>query len=558
MLRYFAFLTPVAAFSVLKRPTTCLYSSVATEPTIRAQPWTQTESYGAAEEARYWGFAYGGIDEDQACKSYVISDIEGQIPSELHGGTLYKVGPAKFQRGDQKYEHVLDGDGFCAAISFEDATTARYTGRFVETEYFEAEQERDEVLYRNVFGTQRAGGPLANAGDIVLKNVANTAILKWNERLFVLWEAGRPYELDPVTLETLPFTNSGPLANMECRMRGVTTGNDIVDRIMGAGRSFTAHPHIRNDTLVAFTSANNVQTDEASLKFTEYDSKWQVIQSLKYGQRGPPPHDFCLATDHYVFFQNPYGKMDTLPYIMGQKAPTQVMQLLLQQTPTKLHIVPRNGDEAVVVDVPPYFNIHNVAESFESVNENGDRIMTVYSNGWDLQDERYFPKNQPSVPFLGAWGGSYPDFCDKDIVPPALLYRTTVNIDKGTLVDHSEVFPGTVVEFPTQDPRDKHIIYYSLATRDAESLPSVGLCRIDTADDSIDEWWAPLGTFTGECSAVAKEDAPGSWLVTMLYDTDKRKTRVAVFDSENVQQGPICRLNLNHHVTYGLHGFFTT
>jgi carotenoid cleavage dioxygenase-like enzyme len=28
-------------------------------------------------------------------------------------------------------------------------------------------------------------------------------------------------------------------------------------------------------------------------------------------------------------------------------------------------------------------------------------------------------------------------------------------------------------------------------------------------------------------------------------------------DSENFSAGPVCRLNLKHHVTYGLHGSFT-
>ena len=77
-----------------------------------------------------------------------------------------------------------------------------YRGRFVETEYFLKEQEQDAILYRNTFGTQREGGILANALDVKLKNVANTNAVSFGDRLFAVWEAGKPYELDPNTLET--------------------------------------------------------------------------------------------------------------------------------------------------------------------------------------------------------------------------------------------------------------------------------------------------------------------------------------------------------------------
>ena len=43
-------------------------------------------------------------------------------------------------------------------------------------------------MHRNTFGTQRAGGPLANAFDLQLKNPANTNVIEWGGRLLSLWE----------------------------------------------------------------------------------------------------------------------------------------------------------------------------------------------------------------------------------------------------------------------------------------------------------------------------------------------------------------------------------
>ena len=61
------------------------------------------------------------------------------------------------------------------AFKFLKDGSVRYTGRFVETEYFLREQAADNILYRNAFGTEKESScPFQNAFDFDLKNVANT------------------------------------------------------------------------------------------------------------------------------------------------------------------------------------------------------------------------------------------------------------------------------------------------------------------------------------------------------------------------------------------------
>jgi all-trans-8'-apo-beta-carotenal 15,15'-oxygenase len=154
-----------------------------------------------------WKWCYSS-NWDIASTAYKCSDIEGTVPADLRG-TLFRNGPGNFQRGNKRYEHTLDGDGFIASWKFSE-DSVEYRGRFVETEYFLKEQQQDAILYRNTFGTQREGGILANALDVKLKNVANTNAVSFGDRLFALWEAGKPYELDPNTLETMPDSNDVP------------------------------------------------------------------------------------------------------------------------------------------------------------------------------------------------------------------------------------------------------------------------------------------------------------------------------------------------------------
>ena len=127
--------------------------------------------------------------------------VRGAIPAALRG-TAYKVGPGRFGVGSEDYAHWLDGDGYVFALDFSDGG-ASYCARFVETAGYVEEQER--IMWRTTFGTQRRGGPLANAFDLKLKNPANTNILPvpGRDRVLALWEAGAPHALDAHTLETV-------------------------------------------------------------------------------------------------------------------------------------------------------------------------------------------------------------------------------------------------------------------------------------------------------------------------------------------------------------------
>lgn len=526
-------------------------------------PWPlDTERYGPFEQERDWGFAYSSAPPEAVASYWIENDhIEGrqQIPSDLVG-TYYKTGPGKFEREGRRYEHVLDGDGFVAAFQFTADGRVRYTGRFVETEYFLKEQADDTIKYRTVFGTQRKGGALANAFDLTLKNVANTNIVPWGGRLFALFEAGRPYELDPEALETRCLSEDGPFAGLgagDCKLRGVTIDEGgPVDRLLKTARSFTAHPHIvDDDTLVAFQSVTRVQEKEVVLEFIEYNKDWQKKQSVTFAfPNGPAPHDFAVSDNYYAFFENPFGPMDNFAYLLGLKSPTQMMQLLLRR-PTALNLVPRSSQDEqkkpLRFHVPPYFNIHTVAKAEEK-----DGKLYLYSNGWDLQDERFFPQTQSSMPFLGSWGGPYPDFL-KGVVPPSLLYRTVLDLETEQVVSHEQVNEGDVIEFPTQDERELHKVYCSIASTDNTAAPGTGLVQYDLQTSTAKYWWAEHRVFTGEVLPVAKKNGEaGSWLLSLIYDAANRRTSMVILDSERFEDGPICRLHLKHHLSYGLHSSF--
>jgi all-trans-8'-apo-beta-carotenal 15,15'-oxygenase len=184
-----------------------------------------------------------------------------------------------------------------------------------------------------------------------------------------------------------------------------------------------------------------------------------------------------------------------------------------------------------------------------------DDKLVLFSTGWELSDKRFFPADQEKAPFLGSWGGRYPDF---RYVPPSKLYRTSVDLQNNVLLSHEEVVPDLVIEFPTQDDTDEGHVYFNVGSIDNTSLPGTGLGQLDLDNpEAIQYWYAEPKIFTGEVVPVPKRNGQkGSWLLTMLYDFTNKRASVAILDSERFTDGPICRIHLRHALAYGLHGSF--
>ena len=130
---------------------------------------------------------------------YEITEIEGSIPNGLKGSTLFRNGPGRFERGQQRVAHYLDGDGYLAKIAIAPDGKAYFSSRFVRTAEHEQEAAADGFQFRTTFGNAKAGGPLASLLELYLKNPANTHVVPWGGKLLALYEAGFPYRIDPQT-----------------------------------------------------------------------------------------------------------------------------------------------------------------------------------------------------------------------------------------------------------------------------------------------------------------------------------------------------------------------
>ncbi|MGB3200278.1 MAG: carotenoid oxygenase family protein, partial [Nodosilinea sp.] len=165
-----------------------------TYPIINSPTMTAAEAGSNTFSVEDWSSGYRSQPNEH---SYWVTDIEGSIPTELEG-TLFRNGPGLLDIHGHPVKHPFDGDGMISSIAIRDGK-AFFRNRFVRTAGYVAEQNAGKPLFRGVFGTQKPGGPLANAFDLNLKNLANTHIVYWADKLLALWEAAEPHRLDPST-----------------------------------------------------------------------------------------------------------------------------------------------------------------------------------------------------------------------------------------------------------------------------------------------------------------------------------------------------------------------
>ncbi|MEM7556833.1 MAG: carotenoid oxygenase family protein [Cyanobacteria bacterium P01_A01_bin.84] len=126
------------------------------------------------------------------------------LPDGLSG---YVFIAAPLPYGDGSF--VLNGDGMIYRLGFTEGK-AKLKTKIVKTPCYYADlaiQNQPNKYPRNF--EFRNGGPSRISKCLGLRNQLNTAFLKTSEQLFVTFDAARPYEIDPSSLEILePIGNT--------------------------------------------------------------------------------------------------------------------------------------------------------------------------------------------------------------------------------------------------------------------------------------------------------------------------------------------------------------
>ena len=459
---------------------------------------------------------------------YWIDDIEGEIPPELHG-TLFRNGPGLLDINGQLIHHPFDGDGMISRISFVNGR-AHFRNRFVRTEGYLAEQKAGKILYRGVFGTQKPGGWLANIFDFKLKNIANTNVIYWGDKLLALWEAAEPHHLDPQTLETL--------------------GREYFDNVLSKGEAFSAHPRFdpscQQDNgapcLVNFSIKPGLST---TITIFELNPAGKVIRQHAHSVPGFCfIHDFLITPNYCIFFQNPVS-FNPIPFALGIRGAGQCIKFQPDK-PTQIIIIPRHPQagktQVKILETQSGFVFHH-ANAFELGNE-----IVIDSICYDSLAEVEPESDFRQVNF--------------EALSPSQLWRFHVNLESSEIC--KKMISPHCCEFPTINPdnvgRPYQYLYLGAAHQETGNAPLQALLKIDLASGEKQLWTAAPRGFISEPIFVPRPQAKTEdegWILALVYNAAHHRSDLLILDAKDFNKNPIARLHLKHHIPYGLHGNFT-
>lgn len=155
----------------------------------------------------FWDYQFLFVSQrSETTEPITLRIIDGEIPADFPSGTYYLTGPGLFTDDHGSTVHPLDGHGYLRTFKIINGVNkVEFMAKYIQTEA--QVEERDPVTgqwrftHRGPFSVLKGGKMVGNTK--VMKNVANTSVLKWGGRLLCLWEGGDPYEIESGSLDTV-------------------------------------------------------------------------------------------------------------------------------------------------------------------------------------------------------------------------------------------------------------------------------------------------------------------------------------------------------------------
>jgi len=441
--------------------------------------------------------------------------IAGNIPTGLRG-TLYRNGASSLQRGGKRVGHWFDGDGAILAVNFSDqGATGIY--RYVRTAGYQAETAADKFIYGNYGMT--APGPFWNRWINPVKNAANTSVLPLPDKLLALWEGDNPHALDLQTLETLGLDNLGGLQPKQ---------------------PYSAHPRIDYQTKEIF---NFGITPSINAILSIYKSDWNgnIVKQTKFELKGfPAMHDFVLAGQYLVFFA-PAVQLNIFSVLLGISSYSDSMKWR-PELGTQIIVFDRETLRCVSqTTTEPWFQWH-FANGY--VDDNGTVIVDL-ARYQDFQTNQFLREVPTGVTNTAA---------------KSSFTRVQLDPQTGKVKAIQEILDRTCefLSVPQVDTsRFSQYTYMSIFRQETDISGDIfnSIARFDHQFETLTE--ANLGDNLYPSEPLTASDAHDPqklWLLTVVYDGNADQSEVWIFDSDRLDEEPVCRLGLPEVIPHSFHG----
>lgn len=474
-------------------------------------PWKQSFDASLKTHPELLGFK--GI-QDEFLESPDIH-FEGSFPTALNG-VLYRNGPTRHEIGDFRYRHWFDGDGMVHSFHLHEGRLS-HRGKMIQTHKYREERAAGRAMYAG-FGSHPPEARNVTHADQL--NTANISVLVHHGELLALWEAGSAHIIDEKTLETRGIKNWSSEAK---------------------GLPFSAHPRVEPDgTLWNFGYASSF----GALVLWHISPKGHLLRNGVIPiERMGMPHDFIVTEKHIVIMLPPFH-FEPKPGDSFLEA-----HHWHADRATQLLIVDKNDfTQYRYAELPAQWVFH-------------------FGNGWEDQHGIiHFDAPRAADPsvmtefFRGIMNGKF------DTLPEGSIHHR-YRIDTRTGIATEEALTGDslTTDFPVIDHRVSTRPYQQvvcLGSDRAYGKPSPlfdSVLRLNVQSGNYDIYTYPDHQIPEEHLFVpAPRSAPESdgWIIGTSLDYLSKQTKLNVFRSESLADGPIAVATLPYALPLGLHGKF--
>lgn len=451
--------------------------------------------------------------------SLPASSRVGELPDALRGATVYGNGPSGLRVGN-RLVHPFDGHGYVRALRIADDGSMRFSARRVRTRVFEAEQARGGLVEVGL-GTLPSDDRLTNLRARFGRNVANTCVLPWGDRLLALWEGGHPHSLRPDTLETLGTDDFGGALHP----REAFCAHTRIDP--SSGRLVGLSPRVLGPAM-SYTVRELDADGRETFRRTERMNAFNVA------------HDFLITPRFVIVVENSVD-VRLLGLLRAKLGAATLLEALSSSSRNaRALLIPRGEGEARIVDLGrPAISVHHA-----NAWEEGDRVVILSCA-------------LPSFAFgteFGWRGQSTPFDPTDDRTTRQELLRFDVEGERAT----ARTIATLPIDFPTVRAdriglRQRYV--FGMVTREeGAAAPFTALARIDVETGETVRWHVPDGVVGEPLLAPRGPDEAETWVLATVYRPDGAE--LCILDGAALDRGPVGRIRLPCPLPYGFHGFF--
>lgn len=435
--------------------------------------------------------------------------VTGEVPANLRGQFIQNGPNPRFEPLGRY--HMFDGDGMLHSVRFGESGVS-YKNRWIRTPMLQAEERAGRALYPGLANLFDFPDPelVGDAGPI--KNPANTHIIRYNGKMYALYETGLPVEVTE-DLETLGI-------------------RDFDGKLPGG---ITAHPRIDPATGEMFFFAYS--PIEPYLRYFAADGEGNLVHAIDLSIPAPTMiHDFLITDEHAVFLDSP------LVFNMEAMNDGGPMVKFSPENGTRLGVMPRFG----TADDMKWYEIENghVQHFWNAWHEDGVIELSGTFNknpqfgmdteGGDLENSS--ASGQAGVPT-----------------------RFRIDLAKGeATVEQFDDMEGDFCRFRDDwnGSRTRHHYMGGFLDERGPIGEFDTVAKYDDQTNARQVWHAGKGHHVGEGVFAPDPTRSGEddgWLLVSDHDHAENTTDICIFDAKDIGAGPLARVHMPQKLPFGFH-----